>query len=126
LYRCCRPLRRGSMPASGARCQSRSGGILAPVGARSPRPCMRWTCRREADWARYHPVLSRVLLVQLVEHRVPSGPLLLAIDETPDGTGGPRSMRWGCIGTWSVPPMALSSKPRDCTGSACCHKTITD
>ena len=61
---------------------------------------MRWACRRGGDWARYHHVLSRaswssldvsrVLLEQLVQHLVPTGPLHLAIDETLERRWSPK------------------------------------
>ena len=75
-----------------------TGVILAPGRRTVTSALYALGLQEEGDWARYHHVLSRaswsslevsrVLLEQLVQHLVPTGPLHLAIDETLE-------RRWG-------------------------------
>ena len=75
-----------------------TGVILAPGRRTVTSALYTLGLQAEGDWARYHHVLSqaswstlavsRVLLAELVQHLVPTGPLHLAIDETLE-------RRWG-------------------------------
>ena len=85
---------------------------------------------RTRSFTNYHRVLNRNqwssrevarrLLGLLVASFVPAGPVIIALDDTLERRWGAGSRLVAFTGIRSAPPMAISSKPRDCAGCPSC------
>ncbi len=107
-----------------------AGAILAP-GRRTVTSALSILGLREiSTFTTFHRVLNRNrwvprdlacrLLHQLITSFVPEGPVAMAIDETIERRWGHGSGLVASTAIRSAPPMATSSKPQACAGSASC------
>jgi hypothetical protein len=106
-----------------------AGAVLAP-GKRTVTQVLRvMGLADQVGFGRYHEVLNRArwdahalarqLLVHLLDRLLPSGPVVVGVDDTIERAGGARrSGRAASIATRCGPPRATSSKPVACVG---CH-----
>jgi hypothetical protein len=105
-----------------------AGVVLAP-GRRTVTAALRVMGRdQEAGFAVYHRVLStgrwssravaHRLLLLLVAALVPAGPVVIGLDDTSSGVGGPRLRRAGSTVIRFGLATAILSKPAVCAGCA--------